>query len=132
MISNIDREFAKVTDYWSPRVVADVNNQSVKLAKLKGEFVWHDHEDEDELFFIVKGSLTIRYRDRDDVVLSPGDMHVVPKGVEHNPLAKDECWVMLFEPAETKHTGDVVVEGTKSAAQQRAHLQPSSSHSTGA
>ncbi|WP_428647607.1 cupin domain-containing protein [Roseibium sp.] len=123
MISNIDKEFAEITDYWSPRVVADVNDQSVKLAKLKGEFVWHDHENEDELFFIVKGSLTIRYRDRDDVVLNVGDMHVVPKGVEHNPLAADECWVMLFEPAETKHTGDVVVEGTKTAAQQRAHLR---------
>ncbi|WP_298983644.1 cupin domain-containing protein [uncultured Roseibium sp.] len=122
MISNLDMEFGRITDYWSPRVVADVNNQSVKLAKLKGEFVWHDHADEDELFFIVKGSLTIQYRDRDDVVLSAGDLHVVPKGVEHNPLAENECWVMLFEPAETKHTGDVVVEGTKSAAQQRAHL----------
>lgn len=122
MISNIDKEFGEITDYWSPRVVADVNNQSVKLAKLKGEFVWHDHADEDELFFIVKGSLTIRYRDRDDAVLSAGDMHVVPKGVEHNPIAEEECWVMLFEPAETKHTGDVVVEGTKTAAQQRAHL----------
>lgn len=127
MISNIDREFAQITDYWSPRVVADVNDQAVKLAKLKGEFVWHDHEDEDELFFIVRGSLTIRYRDREDVVLSTGEMHVVPKGVEHNPLAEDECWVMLFEPAETKHTGDVVVEGTKSAAQQRAHLAPPAS-----
>ncbi|WP_269583351.1 cupin domain-containing protein [Roseibium sp. Sym1] len=122
MISNIEKEFGAITDYWSPRVVADVNNQSVKLAKLKGEFVWHDHEDEDELFFIVKGSLTIRYRDREDAVLSTGDMHVVPKGVEHNPIAEEECWVMLFEPAETKHTGDVVVEGTKTAAQQRAHL----------
>jgi mannose-6-phosphate isomerase-like protein (cupin superfamily) len=123
MISNLDREFAQITDYWSPRVVADVNNQSVKLAKLKGEFVWHDHQDEDELFFIIRGSLTIRYRDREDVVLNAGDMHVVPRGVEHNPLAEDECWVMLFEPAETKHTGDVVVDGTKTAAQQRAHLQ---------
>ncbi|MCX2723645.1 cupin domain-containing protein [Roseibium salinum] len=125
MISNIDKEFAQITDHWSPRVVADVNGQSVKLAKLKGEFVWHDHEDEDELFFIVKGSLTIRYRDRDDVVLNAGDMHVVPKGVEHNPIAAEECWVMLFEPAETKHTGNVVVEGTRTAAQQRAHLDTS-------
>lgn len=96
MISNLDREFGQITDYWSPRVVADVNNQSVKLAKLKGEFVWHDHADEDELFFIVKGSLTIQYRDREDVVLSAGELHVVPKGVEHNPLAENECWVMLL------------------------------------
>ena len=124
MIANIETEFAKITDYWSPRVVADVNDQSVKLAKLKGEFVWHDHAHEDELFFVVRGSLTIRYRDRPDVVLNAGDVHVVPKGIEHNPLAEDECWVMLFEPSETKHTGDVVVEGTRSAAEQRAHLKP--------
>lgn len=127
MISNIDREFAQISDYWSPRVVADVNDQSVKLAKLKGEFVWHDHEDEDELFFIVKGSLTIQYRDREDVVLNAGDMHVVPKGIQHNPIAESECWVMLFEPAETKHTGDVVTEGTRSPADQRAHLAPGNS-----
>ena len=127
MISNIDKEFAEIKDYWSPRIVADVNNQSVKLAKLKGEFVWHDHQDEDELFFIVRGSVTIQYRDRDDAVLTAGDMHVVPKGIAHNPIADEECWVMLFEPAETKHTGDVVVEGTKSAAEQRAHLAPAAS-----
>lgn len=124
MIANIEAEFAQISDYWSPRVIADVNNQSVKLAKLKGEFVWHDHEDEDELFFVVRGSVTIRYRDREDAVLKAGDMHVVPKGVEHNPMAEEECWVMLFEPAETKHTGDVVVEGTRSLDDQRAHLRP--------
>ncbi|WP_299479731.1 cupin domain-containing protein [uncultured Roseibium sp.] len=132
MISNLEKEFAEISDYWSPRVVADVNDQSVKLAKLKGEFVWHDHENEDELFFIVKGSLTIRYRDREDVVLNAGDMHVVPKGIEHNPIARSECWVMLFEPAETKHTGEVIVEGTRSAAQQRAHLQSQDQQSGGA
>lgn len=131
MISNIDAEFAEITEYWSPRVVADANDQSVKLAKLKGEFVWHDHEDEDELFFIVKGSLTIRYHDRENAVLTAGDIHVVPKGIQHNPIAESECWVMLFEPAETKHTGDVVAEGTRSAAQQRAHLQSNDLHSNG-
>ncbi|MET1414228.1 cupin domain-containing protein [Roseibium sp. HPY-6] len=132
MISNLEKEFAEISDYWSPRVVADVNDQSVKLAKLKGEFVWHDHENEDELFFIVKGSLTIRYRDRADVILNAGDMHVVPKGIEHNPVAENECWVMLFEPSETKHTGEVIVEGTRSAAQQRAHLQSQDQQSGGA
>ncbi|EFO34293.1 cupin 2 conserved barrel domain protein [Roseibium sp. TrichSKD4] len=121
MIANIEQEFAEISDFWSPRVVADVNDQCVKLAKIKGEFVWHDHADEDELFFIYKGSVTIRYRDRDDAVLTAGDMHVVPKGVEHNPKADEECWVILFEPSETKHTGDVIVAGTKSLADQRAH-----------
>lgn len=124
MTVTIEDEFAKITDHWSPRVIADANGQSVKLAKLKGEFVWHDHADEDEVFFVVRGCLTIRYRDRDDAVLNAGDMHVVPRGVTHNPIASQECWVMLFEPAATKHTGDVVVEGTKSVEQQRAHLQP--------
>lgn len=132
MISNIEKEFDAITDTWSPRVVADVNGQCVKLAKLKGEFVWHDHAEEDELFFVVKGALTIRYRDRDDAVLSAGDLHVVPRGVQHNPIAEDECWVMLFEPAETKHTGVVIVEGTRTAAQQRAHMQSESLPSKGA
>lgn len=79
MISNLDREFGQITDYWSPRVVADVNNQSVKLAKLKGEFVWHDHADEDELFFIVKGSLTIQYRDREMWFCPPENCMWFPK-----------------------------------------------------
>lgn len=121
MLANIEQEFAKITDHWSPRIVADVNDQCLKLAKVKGEFVWHDHAEEDELFFIYKGSLVIRYRDRDDVTLSAGDLHVVPKGVEHNPYAEEECWVILFEPSQTKHTGDVVVAGTKTLADQRAH-----------
>ncbi|PTW62114.1 mannose-6-phosphate isomerase-like protein (cupin superfamily) [Breoghania corrubedonensis] len=124
MTVSIEEEFARITEHWSPRIIADANGQSVKLAKVKGEFVWHDHAGEDELFFIVKGSLTIRYRDRADAVLKAGDIHVVPRGVEHNPIAEEECWLMLFEPAETRHTGDVDAGLTKSAAEQRAHLQP--------
>ncbi len=124
MTVNIEEEFSRITEHWSPRVIADANGQSVKLAKVKGEFVWHDHADEDELFFIVKGSLTIRYRDRADAVLSVGDIHVVPRGIEHNPIAEEECWLMLFEPADTRHTGDVDADLTRSGAEQRAHLQP--------
>lgn len=127
MITNIEEEFAEISEFWAPRVIADINDQCVKIAKLKGDFVWHDHKDEDELFFIVKGELTIRYRDRPDAVLKQGDLHVVPKGIEHNPFAENECWIMLFEPAAIKHTGDVTADLTKSTAQQRAHLQQNAS-----
>ena len=104
--SNLDREFGELNEFWSPRVVAVANGQHVKVAKVKGEFVWHAHAGEDEFFLVRKGTLTIRYRDRPDVVLTEGDFHVVPKGVEHMPIAADECWVVLVEPAATKHTGE--------------------------
>jgi len=121
--SNLDREFGAVREHWSPRVVAEANGQYVKVAKVKGEFVWHTHSDEDELFLVRKGRLTIRYRDRADVVLEEGDFHVVPRGVEHMTAADEECWVVLFEPAATKHTGDTVSAITKPIEDQRAHLR---------
>ena len=104
--SNLDTEFGAVTELWSPRVVAAANGQYVKVAKVKGEFVWHAHADEDEFFLVRKGTLIIRYRDRPDVTLREGDFHVVPRGVEHMTAAPEECWVVLVEPAATKHTGD--------------------------
>jgi mannose-6-phosphate isomerase-like protein (cupin superfamily) len=119
--SNLDTEFAAVSELWSPRVVAIANGQYVKIAKVKGQFVWHAHADEDEFFLIRKGTLTIRYRDRPDVVLGESDFHVVPKGVEHMPVAADECWLVLFEPAATKHTGETASAITKSIEQQMAH-----------
>lgn len=119
---NIWEEYDKVTKQWSPRVIADANGQSVKLAKIENELVWHSHENEDEIFLIMKGSVTIQYRDRDNVVLNEGDIHTVPKGVEHNPLASAECWVMLFEPQETAHTGNVRSHKTRSVAEQRASI----------
>ncbi|HYC04533.1 MAG TPA: cupin domain-containing protein [Azospirillaceae bacterium] len=121
-VGNLEREFAEVTEHWSPRVVASMNGQYVKLAKVKGEFVWHDHAGEDELFIVQRGTLHIRYRDGGEVVLRAGDFHVVPRGVEHQPYAPEECWLMLVEPAETKHTGDVETALTKSVAAQTAHL----------
>ena len=87
------------------------------LAKLKGEFVWHDHAGEDELFFIVKGELEMQY-ETGSVTLSEGAVHVVPKGVRHNPVAAEECWVMLVEPVETKHTGDIIADKTRSIEEQ--------------
>ena len=121
--SNLDKEFGELSEFWSPRVVAVANGQHVKVAKVKGEFVWHAHAVEDEFFLVRKGTLTIRYRDRPDVVLTEGDFHVVPKGVEHMPVAADECWVVLVEPAATKHTGETVSAITRSIESQMAHLR---------
>ena len=115
--SNLRKELDQVTEYWSPRIIARVNDQYVKVAKLKGALTWHKHDDEDELFHIIKGRLTIEYENR-KVYLEEGDMHVVPKGVMHNPVADYECWIALIETVTTKHTGDVIVEKTKTLDQQ--------------
>jgi mannose-6-phosphate isomerase-like protein (cupin superfamily) len=119
---NIDREFGAIAEHWSPRVIAEANGQYVKLAKVKGDFVWHSHAGEDEFFLVRKGTFVIRYRDGEEVTLSEGDFHVVPRGREHMTAAAEECWVMFIEPAATKHTGDVVSERTKSIEAQTAHL----------
>jgi mannose-6-phosphate isomerase-like protein (cupin superfamily) len=119
---NLDAAFRQLDEFWSPRVVATANGQYVKVAKVRGEFVWHAHAGEDEFFLVRRGELTIRYRDRPDVVLREGDFHVVPKGVEHNPMATEECWVVLVEPAQTKHTGETISDMTKSIEQQAAPL----------
>jgi mannose-6-phosphate isomerase-like protein (cupin superfamily) len=120
--SSLEAEFAQIQEHWSPRVIAAANGQYVKLAKVKGSFVWHAHADEDEFFLVHKGRLIIRYRDRPDVELTAGAFHVVPRGIEHITEAPEECWLMLFEPAATRHTGDVQALVTKSIASQLAHL----------
>ncbi len=101
---NIARKLAGFTEQWAPRRIARVNDHEVRLARLQGEFVWHTHEDTDELFLVVGGTLTIRLRDG-DVVLGPGEMYVVPRGVEHCPAADEEAQILLFEPAGTVNTG---------------------------
>ncbi|GAP66212.1 cupin [Mizugakiibacter sediminis] len=116
-------EFAAITEHWSPRVIAMSNGQYVKLAKVRGEFVWHDHADEDELFLVMRGTLVLRFRDRPEVTLRAGDFHVVPRGVQHCPYAPEEAWIMLVEPAATKHTGDVESALTRSVETQTAHLR---------
>ena len=105
---SILEKFEKFNEYWSPRIIGELNGQLVKLAKLKGDFVWHSHENEDEYFQVFKGKLFIEFRDRTEV-LEEGDMIIVPKGVEHNPYTEhnEEVWVLLFEPKETLHTGTV-------------------------
>ncbi len=105
-IINLGKKFSLFNDYWSPKIVGELNGQAVKLAKVKGEFIWHHHQDEDELFFIIKGQLKIEFRDK-TVILNEGELLIVPKGVEHRPVAEEEVWLMLFEPSNTKHTGEV-------------------------
>lgn len=110
---NLREKFGLFKDRWSPRIVGEVNDAAVKLVKLKGEFLWHHHENEDEMFLVVRGRLTIRLRDR-DVVLEENEFLIVPKGMEHMPVAAEETWVMLFEPKTTLNTGNVVNERTVS------------------
>ncbi|MGS0894394.1 cupin domain-containing protein [Burkholderia stagnalis] len=110
--------FDVVRDWWSPKIVAKVNDQYVKVAKIKGELVWHKHDDEDELFYVVRGHLRMRYEGGRAVELAEGTVHVVPRNTLHNPLALDECWIVLIETVTTKHTGDVESSRTKSIAEQ--------------
>lgn len=102
---NLEQKFGLFHEHWSPKIVADLNGQQVKLAKLQGEFIWHQHENEDELFFVVSGSLRMELRDQ-TLELGPGEMLVVPRGVEHRPVAEEEVLLMMFEPASTLNTGD--------------------------
>ncbi|MBB3951850.1 cupin domain-containing protein [Aureimonas jatrophae] len=107
-----------VTEYWSPKVVGRVNDQYVKVAKLLGELVWHRHEDEDELFQVLRGRLRIQFEGGRETVLEAGEFCVVPRGVLHNPVAEEECWIVLIETVTTKHTGDVATPRSKSIEQQ--------------
>jgi mannose-6-phosphate isomerase-like protein (cupin superfamily) len=112
-----ERIAAALTEYWSPRVVAELDDSFVKVAKVKGSLAWHSHDDEDELFYILAGSLRIEMEDR-TVVLERGDVFVVPKGVRHNPVADHECLVMLVERKTTLHTGREVSDKTRTIAEQ--------------
>lgn len=108
---NLADKFSQFDGHWQPKIVGELNGQYVKLAKLKGEFVWHQHEMEDELFMVIKGQLLIKLRDR-DVILNPGEFFIIPRGVEHIPMAEEEVQVMLFEPKSVINTGDVQDERT--------------------
>lgn len=111
-VINLKEKLTLFNEHWTPKIIGELNGQHVKLAKLQGEFIWHSHADEDELFFIIKGNLKMEFRDK-MLNLKEGDMLVVPKGVEHRPIAEEEVHVMLFEPAQIKHTGDVEHELTQ-------------------
>jgi mannose-6-phosphate isomerase-like protein (cupin superfamily) len=110
----------ELRETWSPRVVARVNDQYVKVARLQGEFVWHAHDDEDELFLVLEGALRIDYRDRPAVLLTAGALHVVPRGVQHFPVAEQDCLIALIETVTTRHTGDVQTGRTRSISEQLA------------
>ncbi len=103
---NFEEKLLKFSEYWSPKIIAQLNDYHLKLAKVQGEFVWHDHPETDEVFIVVKGQLKILFRDG-NVLLNEGEMFVVPKGVEHKPVAENECHILLIEPAGTVNTGDV-------------------------
>ncbi|MGH7137084.1 MAG: cupin domain-containing protein, partial [Pirellulales bacterium] len=108
---NVQDKFGRFSDYWSQKIVGELNGQLVKLVKLRGEFVWHKHDNEDELFLVVKGHLRIEFRER-HVWLNEGEFLIVPRGVEHRPVAEEEVHVMLFEPASTLNTGNVQSDRT--------------------
>ena len=108
---NLTEKFGLFDEHWKPKILAELNGQFVKAVKFKGDFVWHRHDVEDEMFLVVKGSMTIQYRDR-EVRLGPGEFVVVPAGVEHRPVAEEEASVLLFEPATTLNTGNVRGERT--------------------
>ncbi|HLU62469.1 MAG TPA: cupin domain-containing protein [Gammaproteobacteria bacterium] len=101
---NLAEKYASFDETWSPRIIGETNGQLVKIAKARGEFVWHSHDNEDELFLVIKGRLVIEFREH-HVELGPGEMCIVPKGVEHKPMADEETWILLIEPASTEHTG---------------------------
>jgi len=108
---SLSEKFRLFTDYWSPKIVGELNGQHVKLAKLKGEFVWHHHEREDELFLVISGLLTIQLRDR-EIALAEGEFLIVPAGVDHRPVAAQEVHVLLLEPSSALNTGNVTNERT--------------------
>ena len=108
---NFQDKLSKFSEHWSPKIIAQMNDYHFKLAKVRGEFVWHDHPETDEVFMVVKGKLELHFRDG-KVTLNEGEMYVVAKGVEHKPIAEGECHILLIEPAGTVNTGDVVSEKT--------------------
>ncbi len=110
-VVNLTDKFNSFNERWTPKIVGEVNDNYVLLAKLSGEFIWHRHENEDEMFLVIKGHLTIKLPDR-EVHLQEGEFFVVPKGTEHLPIAGDETHVMLLEPKATQHTGSLVTERT--------------------
>ena len=109
---NISQKLSMFTDHWNPRIIGELNGQAVKLAKLEGEFVWHKHDHEDELFLVLKGGFTMQLRDK-NILMKEGDMIIIPRGVEHRPVADQEVSILLFEPLTTLNTGDAKSDLTK-------------------
>lgn len=119
-VVNVTEKFEQINDYWHPRVVGELNDAYVKLSRLKGEFVWHQHSTEDEMFFVIKGTLQMCIRDQEGnceriITIQPGEFIIIPKGVEHYPIAEEEVHVMLVEPKTTVNTGNIRDERTQEA-----------------
>ena len=110
-VVNINSKFDLINEHWSPKIISSLNGQDVKIAKIKGEFIWHSHKDADELFMVIKGELKMAFRDHTKIV-SEGEIIVVPKGVEHKPIAEEEVHIMMFEPVGTVNTGDIIDKRT--------------------
>lgn len=110
---NLGEAFATFDEQWAPRVAGELNGQAVKLSKVEGEFVWHQHDDADELFLVVSGALTIELRDEPEIELREGEFVIVPRGVEHRPVADTETELLLFEPSDTRNTGNVDTDETR-------------------
>ncbi|MBU6339550.1 MAG: cupin domain-containing protein [Rickettsiales bacterium] len=108
---NLEQKFSLFKDHWSPKIIGELNENFIKLVKFQGDFVWHSHKDEDELFIIIKGKLVIKFRDR-ELTAIPGEIILIPKGVEHCPCVKEEVWAMVIEPKTVVNTGDVVDKKT--------------------
>ncbi len=115
-------EAGELEQYWSPKILGQVNDQFIKVAKLKGDLAWHAHDNEDELFIVLSGDMTMEY-EQHQVVLTAGDFHVVPKGTLHNPVCDEECLVALIETVTTQHTGSTITEKTRSIEEQMFHSQ---------
>lgn len=113
-VVNLNEKFSLFNEQWRPKIAGELNNSYVKLAKVQGEFVWHHHENEDELFFVVKGMLTIKLRER-DLIIHEGEFVIIPKGVEHMPVADEEVRIMMLEPKTTSNTGNIENERTAEA-----------------
>lgn len=113
-VINIAKKFDLFTEHWSPKIAGELNDSYVKLAKVQGEFIWHHHDNEDELFFVVKGMLTIKLRER-DLTIREGEFVIIPRGVEHMPVAEEEVWIMMLEPKTTSNTGNITNERTVEA-----------------
>lgn len=111
--TNVQEKFLQINDYWNPRISGELNDSYIKMVKIKGEFIWHHHDDEDEMFFVCKGKLVIRFRDS-EVALNEGEFIVIPKRVEHQPIAEEEVHLLLIEPKTTLNTGNVINERTVS------------------
>lgn len=108
---NLKDKFKLIKEFWDPKNIGELNGQVVKIARIKGEFIWHTHENEDEFFLVVKGRMLIKLRDR-DVPLEEGEFFIVPRGVKHKPVAEEEAHILMFEPQGTLNTGDVIDERT--------------------